>query len=85
MANPGADPGRPKKGMHTVAVYLPGTTTRVLVDMVEGTPAQALEFAPRYVQHLASVAPALWRVKVISTLDLTDLGPPQDLQKDDRK
>lgn len=62
--------------VHTVAVYLPGTDTRVLVDQLGGPPAEAIADARRLVQVLAGVPPARWAAKVVATDVITDVMPP---------
>ena len=60
---------------HTVAVYLPGTNTRVLVTCLDGPPGDAIETARWHVGQFAYVAPAQWLAKVVETHEITSYPP----------
>lgn len=59
---------------HTVAVYLPGTRTRVLVDKLEGTEQEAIRAAHLLVQEFAFVPPVQWAHKVVATDLVTEVA-----------
>ncbi len=62
--------------LHTVAVSVPGTRTRVLVERLKGTPAQARRDAKEVVYGFASAAPKRWATKVVATQPITDVLTP---------
>ena len=66
--------------LHTVALRLPGSRTRVLVRQVGGTPEEACETAKDAVWQFAGVAPVKWHIEVIKSTDLTDISFPGDTQ-----
>jgi len=68
---------RPADPFHTVAVWLPGTQTRVLVTKLSGPPADAIAMAHQIVQRFADVAPVRWLHKVVAIDQITDVMSPE--------
>lgn len=66
---------------HTVAVYLPGTRVRVLVNKLEGTEQEAIHAAHLLVQRFADVAPVRWAHKVVATDLVTEVASPNPDQE----
>lgn len=66
---------------HTVAVSIPGTTTRVLVDKLEGTEQEAISAAHLLVQEFAFVPPVQWAHKVVATNLVTEVTVPESQQE----
>ena len=66
----------PSFPVHTVAVYLPGTDIRVLVDQLGGTPAEAAADVRGVVRALAAQPPGRWATKVVASDLITDVIPP---------
>ena len=69
------------QAQHTVAVYLPGTPVRVLVNKLEGTEQEAVQAAHLLVQRFAEVAPVRWAHKVVATDLVTDVANPNTDQE----
>lgn len=59
--------------LHTVAVSLPGTPTRVLVERLQGTTDEARRAAKEAVYGFASAAPKQWATEVVATHSITDV------------
>lgn len=63
--------------LHTVAVYLPGTDTRVLVTDLAGPPAETIDSAAWHVDQFAKVPASRWLSKVVETRLVTNVPSHQ--------
>lgn len=64
--------------LHTVAVAWPGSTGRVLVPRLAGTPEEAVRAAKELVWNFANFAPVHWQATVVASQPITDLPTPGD-------